>query len=38
MQTVVIRTKQYTNNNLNISAGTPQQLKPITADPQNKKI
>ena len=26
MQTLVIRTEQYTNNNLNIWAGTPQQL------------
>ena len=38
MQTLVIRTKQYTNNSLNIRAGTPQQVKPITADPKNKKI
>ena len=38
MQTLVIRTYQYTNNNLNIRAGTPQQLKPSTADPKNKKI
>ena len=38
MQTLVIRTKQYTNNSLNIWAETPQQLKPITADPKNKKI
>ena len=38
MQTLVIRTQQYTSNNLNIWAGTPQQLKPITADPKNKKI
>ena len=38
MQTLVIRTKQYTNNSLNIWAETPQQIKPITADPKNKKI
>ena len=38
MQTLVIRTKQYTNNNLNIWAGTPQQLKPITADLKSKNI
>ena len=38
MQTLVIRTYQYTNNNLNFWAVTPQQLKPITADPKNKKI
>ena len=38
MQTLVIRTKQYPNNNLNMRAGTPQQLKPITADANNKKI
>ena len=37
MQTLVIRTKQYTNNSLNIWAETPQQLKPITADPKNKR-
>ena len=37
MQTLVIRTKQYTNNSLNIWAETPQQLKPITADPIIKK-
>ena len=35
MQTLVIRTKQYTINNLNIWAGTLQQLKLITADPKN---
>ena len=37
MQTLVIRTQQYTDNDLNIWAGTPQQLKPITADPQKIK-
>ena len=30
--------QQDTNNDLNIWAGTPQQLKPITADPKNKDI
>ena len=30
--------QKNTNNNLNIRAGTPQQLEPITADPKNKKI
>ena len=29
--------EEYTNNNLNIWAGTPQQLEPITADPKNKR-
>ena len=29
--------QQDTNNDLNIWAGTPQQLKPITADPKNKR-
>ena len=38
MQTLVIRTQQYTSNNLNIWAGTLQQLKPITVDPKNKRI
>ena len=31
-------TIHYTDNNLNIWAGTPQQLNPITADPKNKTI
>ena len=38
MQTLVIRMQQYTNNNLNIWAGAPQQLKPITAYPKSKRI